>query len=81
MGHPVAIMLSRFKASFEDIHKAILTLDESVLDYEKVLKLMEFVPTKEEIDQIVDYPEEKYTFFFSSSSSSSSMPPLVWPIQ
>jgi hypothetical protein len=27
----------------------------------QVMKLMEFVPTKEEIDLIVDYPEEKYT--------------------
>jgi len=54
-----AIMLSRFKCTYADIKKAILSMDESILDYEKVVKLMEYIPTKEEIDLIMDYPEDK----------------------
>jgi len=30
-------MLSRFKCTYADIKKAILSMDESILDYEKAL--------------------------------------------
>ncbi len=57
----IAIMLSRFKHTFAELKQGILNMDENMLDYEKASKLMEYVPTKEEIDLISECPEERYT--------------------
>ncbi len=52
-------MLSRFRHTFAELRQAILEMDESILDYEKASKLMEYVPTKEEIDLIGECPEDR----------------------
>eukprot|EP01087_Luapelamoeba_hula_P014294 TRINITY_DN416_c0_g1_i1.p1 TRINITY_DN416_c0_g1~~TRINITY_DN416_c0_g1_i1.p1 ORF type:complete len:1319 (+),score=366.00 TRINITY_DN416_c0_g1_i1:197-4153(+) len=54
-----AIMLSRFKMSFPELKNALLALDENVISAEGVTSLTAFVPSKDEIQMIVDYPEDK----------------------
>jgi hypothetical protein len=44
----VAILLSHFKLSFEDIKQALLQFDDDILPAEKLLALKSIIPTEEE---------------------------------
>eukprot|EP01099_Mayorella_cantabrigiensis_P001979 TRINITY_DN1859_c0_g1_i3.p1 TRINITY_DN1859_c0_g1~~TRINITY_DN1859_c0_g1_i3.p1 ORF type:complete len:666 (-),score=201.40 TRINITY_DN1859_c0_g1_i3:108-2000(-) len=50
-----SIMLSRFKMALPELSQCILRLDDAVLDLETTGNLMQYVPTKEEIELLQDY--------------------------
>ncbi|ETO07230.1 hypothetical protein RFI_30162, partial [Reticulomyxa filosa] len=57
----VLIGLSRFKMSNEDIRAAVLSMNEEILNVDKLQMLIKYVPMPEEVQQIRDYtgePEE-----------------------
>jgi dishevelled associated activator of morphogenesis len=48
----IAITLSRFKVSNDEIKKAILTLDTGILDLDQLQMLLTLLPTSDEIKML-----------------------------
>ena len=51
----IGIQMTNYSMSIKDTVKALLDLDDSVLDAEKILKLQKISPTSEEIEKLTNY--------------------------
>ena len=51
----IAIMLARFKISYQEIKKAVLDMNEEALSIDNLRSLKQFTPTEEELEIIRDY--------------------------
>ncbi|KAL8236934.1 hypothetical protein R6Q59_018015 [Mikania micrantha] len=53
------IMLSKVKTPLDELMDDVLALDDSEMDLERVINLIKFCPTKEEMEQIKGYKGDK----------------------
>ncbi|GKE94782.1 formin-like protein 13 isoform X6, partial [Tanacetum coccineum] len=57
--HNCTIMLSNVKIPFNELMDHVLALDNSVLDADQLDNIIQFCPTKEEMDQLKDYKGDR----------------------